>query len=164
MPGAGKTTLGKKLALKSGLDFIDTDEFIESKYRMSISTIFSKFGEKGFREIEKTVLNEILTKDSFILATGGGTPCFFDNMEKINNAGISIYLKMPSGAIANRLSNSKKKRPLVAGKSDEQVLEYVETTLTKREQFYKNAKYSIDTIDADINVIFEQIWNFNISH
>ena len=163
MPGAGKTTLGKKLAIKYQLEFIDSDQYIESKCKMSISSIFSMFGEKAFRDIEKTVLNEILKKDDFVLATGGGTPCFFDNMEQIIKNTISVYLKMPAGAIANRLTNSKKKRPLVADKTDEQVLEYAQETLSTREKFYELANYCIDTINTDPNLIFEQIWNSNIS-
>ncbi len=163
MPGSGKTTTGKKIANKYKMDFIDADSYIEEKFRMSIKQIFSKIGEEGFRKLEKKVLDEILQKNNTIFATGGGMPCFFDNMEKMNKKGITIYLNIPEGIIAHRLIHSKKTRPLIQNMTEEEVKQYVNSTLQKRNPYFEKAQFSIDTSKEKIfNLIEEKIFNFNI--
>src|SRR5688500_7926474 len=92
--GSGKSTVGKKLAQKMTLDFIDLDAYIEKQRQKTISYFFENFGEEKFREIERDALAELLEKDNVVISTGGGTPCFFDNMEKIKKNGISVYIEM----------------------------------------------------------------------
>ncbi len=150
MPGCGKTTTGKKMAKQLGLEFIDADSYIEKRYKMSILAIFKAVGEAGFRKLEQIVLKEILQKENVLFATGGGMPCFFDNMELINKKSTSIYINLPAEIIAQRLAASKKTRPHTKGKSDAEILEYVKITLEKRGVFYQKAKFSINTADENI--------------
>ena len=148
MPGSGKTTLGKKIANYFELEFIDSDNFIENKYHMSLQSLFSTIGEEGFRKIEHEALKEILPKENIVLSTGGGLPCFFDNMELLNNSGTSFYLKLNSGVIESRLINSRKQRPLTKGLQKQELTEYIIKTLSEREKFYKQAHYIIDILNT----------------
>src|SRR5882757_5624329 len=92
--GSGKSLMGAALAKELGLQFFDLDKAIETKSGKDINSIFSSDGEKIFRDLEKQVLNELLEEDDFVMACGGGTPCYFDNMDKMNEAGVTLYLKM----------------------------------------------------------------------
>lgn len=114
LPGAGKTTLGKALAAKKRLDFIDLDEELVNSAKKSIAQIFQEDGETHFRTLEQKCLQQIVsTKDNFVLATGGGTPCFFDNMELMNKVGLTIYVDVPLEVITDRLEKDTN-RPLMA--------------------------------------------------
>jgi len=123
--GSGKTTVGKKLAGKLGYDFIDLDEMIEKKYRITINNIFNKFDENAFRLIEQETLTETFKLKNTVISTGGGTPCFFNNMQLINKYGISVYLKMHKQSLYDRLINSKTKRPLLTEKTPNEILNYI---------------------------------------
>ncbi len=116
--GSGKTTVGKQLAKKFDFTFVDIDNYIELKYKTSINDFFSKFGENKFREIEKEELENISTKKNIVVATGGGTPCFFNNIDIINKTGTSIYIKLSPEMLLSRLKNAKENRPLINKKSD----------------------------------------------
>src|SRR5574344_612650 len=122
---SGKSTVGKKLASIMGYDFIDTDKYFEDKYKISIFDFFEKFGEEMFRKFEHDILNELIVRENTIISTGGGLPCFNENMDIINDKGISIYLEMPFKAIINRQKNSKQKRPLLKNKNQEEIEEYL---------------------------------------
>ena len=123
---AGKTTLGRRAAQLLNVEFIDLDAYIESRYRKRISDLFAERGEEGFRDIERRMLHEVAEFDNVLVATGGGTPCFFDNME---------YM---------RLSHAKVKRPLVAGKTPEELYEYITEMLNRRESYYRQADCRFD--------------------
>jgi len=142
--GSGKTTLGKQLAKKLNLQFVDMDLFIENRYHKSISEIFKEKGEDGFREIERRTLQEIAGFENVIISTGGGLPCFFDNMDLMNKSGITIYLKVSVDELTDRLKKAKTKRPLISNKTFDELKEYVKSNLTQREAFYNNATCIFD--------------------
>ncbi len=151
--GSGKSTLGKKLARKMELDFFDLDETIERKSGQSISNIFENLGENAFRKIENECLLETLKSNNFILATGGGTPCFFDNLKLMNEKGISIYLKMDAGMLIHRNKNSKVERPLIKGKSRNELADFIKKNLKEREIYYLRATHIVDIVHTKMNDI-----------
>jgi shikimate kinase len=142
--GAGKTTIGRLLAEKMDCPFIDVDCFIENRYHKTIAKIFEEKGETGFREIEHRALLEISTYEKVVVSTGGGLPYFFDNMEIMNQAGITIYLKSSIEELISRLNTERQQRPLITGKNPEELYGFIETNLKKREPFYNKAKFIID--------------------
>ena len=116
---SGKSTFGKELAKDKGLPFLDLDESVESREGRSISEIFAKEGEEYFRKREREILHEICNEaDEFVLATGGGTPCFFDNMDYMNQAGTTVFLNTSPLVIVDRLKRQRADRPLLAMYSD----------------------------------------------
>jgi shikimate kinase len=159
MPGSGKSTLGKKISNAFGMSFIDSDEYIENKYRTDIPTLFQKYGETAFRKLEHEVLKEILPLDNFILATGGGLPCFNGNMELIKQSAVSVYLKVPVKMLLQRLIAAKKKRPLTIGKNSDELFEYLQKTFSEREQCYQSAQYTFDTLTENPIHFFDKIIN-----
>jgi shikimate kinase len=147
--GAGKTTLGKALARHTGLSFIDTDRFIERRYHRRISEIFSSRGEDYFRTVEHAVLREISEFENIIVSTGGGLPCFNDNMKLMNETGITVFLDVPPGELASRLQTSRTARPVLQGRTGEELAAFVEESLSAREKFYKQSKILFDMKSAD---------------
>ena len=141
--GSGKSTIGRKLAERLKLQFMDLDVYIEDRNRCTIPEIFSKEGENGFRAKEHKALKEVVDFENIIIATGGGVPCFYDNMQIINNAGISIYLDVRPKILAERLLNSKIDRPLIKGKSPSELEDVLATNLIQRNPFYQQAKLII---------------------
>lgn len=143
--GSGKTTLGKRLASETKRTFIDLDESICQKAGMSIPQLFEQFGEDHFRRLEREVLQSTDTTVPSIVATGGGAPCFFDNMEWMNRHGITVYLKLPPRALLARLTQGgQETRPLLKDKSTEELLEFITDKLEEREPWYTQAQYIID--------------------
>ena len=138
-PGSGKSTVGRRLADKLGMDFIDLDLYIEEKYHTAVPLLFQKYGEPAFRTLEHAALREVLAMDNVVIATGGGTPCHGDAMEQINANAHSIYLQLTEDQLVERLLHSKKKRPLTNSLSEPELRAYVHETLTKREPFYLQA-------------------------
>ena len=149
--GSGKSMVGKGLAKKLNLSFIDMDDYIEERNFRSIPQIFAEDGEAGFRKLEQKALAELANFEDVVIATGGGAPCFFNNMEVIKNSGRSIYLKGSPRIIAERLKQSKVERPLIKGKNDEQLVNFIDETLSKRENWYKQADVIIE-FDHDISI------------
>ena len=139
--GCGKTTLGKKLAKHLNYNFIDLDSHIENKTTEKITEIFDKKGEQYFRDLEKESLNEICKMDNMVLASGGGTPCFSDNMQTILAKGICIYLKMKSEDLAERLKKEKNNRPLINQLTGNTLIDFISEKLMEREVFYKKAHH-----------------------
>jgi len=142
---SGKSSVGKSLASRLGHDFIDLDEAISNRVGMDIPKIFSKKGELFFRKTETEVLTDILGQNSdFVLALGGGTPCYGQNMEIIHEyTPHSFYLKLSIGALVKRISQEKEQRPLVANVPDEELPEFVGKHLFERSPFYSKANQTI---------------------
>lgn len=138
--GAGKTTLGKALSKTMNLEFIDLDEFIVSRQHKTVKEIFAEVGEDGFRQIERRALEEVASYEDVIISLGGGTPCFFDNMEVVRKAGRSVYLKPTEEVLLQRLIHGKHKRPLLADKDDSQILTFIREQLAWREPYYLKAE------------------------
>ncbi len=145
--GCGKTTLGKKLAGKMGFSFVDLDKKIEERTGMSIPQYFEQFGEARFREQEREVLQSGLFPENAIIATGGGAPCFFDNMEWMNAQGITVYLSLSPKALADRLQNATDERPLLKEHKGEALVAFIESRLAVREEFYKKALITVNGVD-----------------
>ena len=138
---SGKSTFGKELAKDKGLPFLDLDESVESREGRSISEIFAKEGEEYFRKREREILHEICNEtDEFVLATGGGTPCFFDNMDYMNQEGTTVFLNTSSLVIVDRLKRQRSNRPLLAMYSDNELEFFVREHLESRLPFYLKAK------------------------
>lgn len=144
--GSGKTTIGKRLANSLSLTFVDLDAYIEKKYRKTVSAIFAEKGEEGFRLLENQSLHEVAEFEDVVISTGGGTPCFFDNMDVMNRAGLTIYLEAHPEDLAAHLLASKTVRPLIAGKNKEELISFITEHLGKRALFYNKAQliYPID--------------------
>ena len=157
--GVGKTTIGTKLAKILHYNFIDIDAFIQEEQNTSISEIFNLYGENYFRKIEQKALHQVLNLDNYVIATGGGTPCFYNNIDLINKKAESIYVSMPAKAIYSRLINAKTSRPLVKNKSENDLLQYIETTLSYREKFYNKCKIHVNALSLNINELSQQIIN-----
>lgn len=141
--GTGKTTLGKALALHLGITFYDLDQLIEQRYMKSITDLFSKYGEDGFRELEYKILHEAGEFENVVIACGGGTPLYYDNMDYMNRNGDTIYLKSSIETLIRRLEEDGAKRPLIAEKSGSQLKDFIVELLAKREPYYLKARYSI---------------------
>lgn len=142
--GAGKTTLGKALAKDIGLMFYDLDWYIETRMHRTLSQIFDEKGEDGFRKIERNMLHEAAEFENVVLSCGGGTPCFFDNIDYLNRQGSTVYLKATPEVICSHLKMGKTARPLLAGKTPSEVAAFVESQLKQREPFYEKAKHTLD--------------------
>lgn len=142
--GSGKTTLGKSLASTMNLTFIDLDNFIESRQHKTVKEIFAEVGESGFRDIERKSLIEVSEYEDVIISLGGGTPCFFDNMDIVNAAGVSVYLKPSEEVLLARLIKGKHKRPLLADKSDDEILGVIREQLAWREPYYLKSKITFE--------------------
>lgn len=142
--GAGKTTLGKALSRRLGLSFFDLDWFIENRFCQTVSKLFAERGEEGFRKIEKEMLHEVAEFENVVISAGGGTPCFFDNIHYMNQQAQTVYLKATPEVLFRHLQAGRHKRPLLADKSDEEMMDFITSSLQKREPFYSQARYTFD--------------------
>ena len=142
-PGSGKSTVGKTLARLLNLHYVDLDTEIENHYRISIPDLMQKFGEDAFRKCEYNLLKSYLQEDGIVLSTGGGAPCYADAMQLINEHGFSVYIKMSEKSLFDRLTNAKKKRPLVQKNTPESLQEYINVILASREPIYNQAKLTV---------------------
>lgn len=159
--GAGKTTLGKALARQMKLSYIDTDHFIENRYRKKVSDIFAAEGEGRFREMEHRMLCEVSEIENVVISTGGGLPCFNDNMVIMNNAGTTVYLNVSVGELAARLRASKTVRPVLQNRSGEELTGFIKENLDKRRPFYEQAKICFNAelmyTDYDVKALAEKL-------
>lgn len=155
--GAGKTFLGKQLAAKLNLTFIDSDEEIEKEYNSTINEIFEKEGEEAFRLKEQKFILDLKDKGSFVLSTGGGMPCFSKNMELLNEIGTTIYLKLSPSFLAQRLLNENEERPLIIDDKIDQLMLFIKEKLSIREQFYSQSQIVLDENTQTIEHILKLI-------
>ena len=142
--GAGKTTVGKALSKELGIPFYDLDWYIESRRRKTVPQIFAEVGEEGFRQIERNMLHEVAEFEDVIISCGGGTPCFFDNMDYMNRQGQVVYLRCEPEVLQKHLMMGKTERPLLKGKSPEELIDFIKEQLQTREQYYNKAQYKLD--------------------
>ena len=142
--GSGKTTVGKALSKETGMMFYDLDWYIESRMRKTVSQIFAERGEEGFRQIEHNMLHEVAEFEDVIISCGGGTPCFFDNMDYLNQQGDVVYLKATPETLYKHLMMAKVERPLLKGKSPEELIAYITEHLQERAPFYEKARHTLD--------------------
>ncbi len=142
--GSGKTTVGKALAKDIGLPFYDLDWYIESRMRKKVSQIFAEQGEEGFRRIERNMLHEVAEFEDVVISCGGGTPCFFDNIDYLNGQAQVVYLKADPEVLHRHLLMGKGDRPLLKGKTPEELIQFIREQLEKREPFYSKARYQLD--------------------
>ncbi len=138
--GAGKSHLGRELAKRLGFHFIDLDETIEQQAGKSVARIFEQEGEPAFRQLEAEVLRSTALKQNSVVATGGGTPCFFENMDWMNKNGVTIYFHASPQLLTERLRLEKAKRPLLASIPDEGLLAFIESKLGERAHFYHQSQ------------------------
>jgi shikimate kinase len=142
--GAGKTTIGRALSRELGIPFYDLDWYIESRRHKTVSQIFAEQGEEAFRKIEYNMLHEVAEFENVIISCGGGTPCFFDNMDYMNQQGQVVYLKASPDVLYSHLQMGKTERPLLKGKSPDELIAFIKAQLEQREPFYSKARYTLD--------------------
>ena len=142
--GSGKSTLGKKVARKLNYEFLDTDSMIEEQAGMTIADIFDQFGEPHFRTLEHDLLLSLKDRDKIVVATGGGMPCFKGNMDLLNELGKTFYLNRSVNELVHRLTNAKRVRPLIIGKTAIELANFIEQNLEIRNPFYEQAKYILE--------------------
>lgn len=149
--GCGKNFWGTKWSEKMDLDFYDIDQMVELNEGKKIADIFSENGEEYFRNLESMELRNLVTKNNFIAATGGGTPCFNDNITWMNENGTSVYLQSAAENILNRLVSEKEKRPLIKNLQNEELLFYIQEKIKERETFYSQAEIivNVDELSPD---------------
>ncbi len=161
--GSGKSTIGKKLATKAGLKFIDLDNEIENLMGFSIQDAFALKGEEFFREQEVKALKRCLNENDALISVGGGTPCFGENIQLMLNAGVVIYLKMTKKDLNHRLSQNRGNRPLLLSLNENELEAYINTTLDNRENYYNLADITVSGKDFNAkkyNELTEQIQNY----
>lgn len=142
---SGKTTLGAELAEIMGFQFIDLDDFLETKHKKSIKILFEIEGEERFRILENEALREVAAMEGdIIVASGGGTSCFYNSIDFMNKHGITVYIKVEVAELLARLIDSKKNRPLLWGKTPEELNEYIIRVLDERQKYYERARLTVE--------------------
>lgn len=139
--GAGKTTLGRAFAKKTGLSFVDLDWYIEERFHKTVSELFADRGEEGFRLLERNMLHEVGAFENVVVSTGGGTPCFYDNMDYMNACGMTVWLQASEEVLFRRLSVARMQRPKLKSLSDEELKAYIVEAQSLREADYAKAQY-----------------------
>lgn len=155
--GCGKTTWSRKLAAHLGYDFIDLDHLLEEQAGMTIAEYFSTHGEDSFRILESEVLKQTPYTQNTVVSTGGGLPCFFDNMAWMNAQGKTVYIKLSPKTLVDRLERSKNKRPLLREKQGEELLAFITERLAEREKFYMQADHIANGISLSVEYLDELI-------
>jgi len=155
--GAGKTTVGKQLAEKFGYTSLDLDDAFEEKYKINIKTFFHKYDENLFRNLEVNLLASTFEMENVIISTGGGTPAFFNSIDKMNEHGLTIYLKMTVAGLVERLQKAKRPRPLIKSKNTKSLTEFITQKLSERMIFYERAQLIVDADNIDVDGLYNQI-------
>lgn len=163
--GAGKTTIGRQLAMALGLQFYDLDWYIEMRYHKKVSEIFAEHGEEHFRDLEQRMLHEVAEFEDVVISCGGGTPCYSDNMQYMNQQAETVYLKLTPETLCEHLMMGRTVRPLILGKTGDELQEYIRQSLEAREPFYSQAKHIVDVslmdnfekIEITINLLRKEL-------
>ena len=159
--GCGKSTAGRRLADRLGFDFVDLDEAITEYVGMSINEMFARYGESEFRKIESKLLDEIDSVQDTVVATGGGTPCFNNNIDKMKNYGLVIYFRLSEKCLFERLKHGRAWRPKIAALDDIQLEDFIKRSMEEREKYYSQAqivvdcdgKYFDEVVDTTVNAL-----------
>lgn len=165
---AGKTTVGRNLAKSLGFNFYDLDWYIEDRYHKRIPEIFAEQGEEMFRNLERRMLHEVAQFENIVLACGGGTPCFSDNVDFVNQCGTTVYLKASPHTIVQHLKLSHTVRPLLKNKQGQELYDFITSQLAEREPYYEKAQltFNVDVLDSfdKINGLVNHITEVLIAH
>lgn len=153
--GAGKTTVGSVLAKRLNLSFVDLDHYIENRYHQTVGQLFREKGEEAFRQIERKMLQEVADIEDVLISTGGGAPCFYDNMEFMNRIGTTVYLKVSVDELAARLEPCKNTRPVLQGRSGVELKNFILENLKKRTLYYDKASitFEAEQMDTETDII-----------
>jgi shikimate kinase len=154
---SGKTTIGKQLAKRLNLEFVDLDEMIEQREGISIPELYSQHREDMFRKMEWAALSEIVKKDNIIVSTGGGAPCYFDNMTLMEKYGEVLYIQLDNDTLVSRLKSATKDRPIVMNKTGEELREYVKNLRDRCEHHYLRAKYIVNGKNLTVQKVIDTI-------
>ena len=157
--GAGKTTTARRLASHLGWEVVDTDAMFEEKYRISVCDFFNKYDEPLYRKLESEVLKSTESLENVVISTGGGTACYFDNMDWMNQHGLTVFLSISQKAVVDRLLHAKRKRPLAEGKTESELTEFVTRHYTERLPFYEQARITVKSEDLDLENLLKLIEN-----
>ena len=157
--GAGKTTAARRIANHLGWSVVDTDVLFEEKYRVSVNDFFHKYDEPLFRRLESEILRSTENMENTVISTGGGTPCFNDNMAWMNQHGKTIFLRISPQAALDRLLHSKRKRPLVESKTETELAEYINVHYTSRLPFYEQAAIVVKAENLDVENLIRLLEN-----
>lgn len=145
LPGSGKTTLGRALARLTGLQHIDLDLYIQARFSCSVSDIFARQGEERFRQIEHNLLHEVAEMQDVVVSCGGGTPCFFDNMDYMLSRGTVLYLEADRDRLLDRLWRGRARRPAIASLDREGIALWAARTLEQRAPVYARAHLRVES-------------------
>lgn len=160
--GCGKSYVGRRLAAKFSFQFVDVDSIIENTEGATIAHIFTTEGEPYFRQLESNTLKGLGKWDNIVIATGGGAACFRNNMEWMNEQGLTVYLKATPELLLSRLKNETNHRPILGGRTDDDLLHFIETKVAERAQFYEQATITIEQkTDGDqvVSDIVDALYN-----
>ncbi|MBR6878249.1 MAG: AAA family ATPase [Bacteroidales bacterium] len=155
--GSGKTTIAKRLANHLGMEWYDTDRMFEERFHISVNDFFQKYDEPLYRRLETEMLHSTEQFNQAIVSTGGGTACFNDNMEWMNQHGLTLFLKVSPLTAYDRLLHAKVKRPLAVNKTPEELLAFVNECFAERLPFYEQAQLTIKGEDLDLNQVIATI-------
>lgn len=155
--GAGKTTAAKRIANRLGWEVVDTDALFEEKYKISVDDFFQKYDEPLFRKLESEILKHTGLLEHTVISTGGGTACFFDNMDWMNRHGITVFMRISPKSVVDRVLHSHHKRPLTRGKSEEELFEFVSQHYSSRLPFYEQAQVTVKSENFDLDGLIEKI-------
>jgi shikimate kinase len=155
--GSGKSTLGHEFARRLRTRFVDMDQELERRHQISITQIFEQYGEEQFRKWEADLLLHLSKEENLVVATGGGLPCFLNNMEILNKSGLTIYLKLPPDIIFARLAKRRETRPLISNYNDEELEAFIQLSLEKREPFYLQAQHIVDASSISVQDLLKLV-------
>ena len=155
--GAGKSTTSRRLAQRLGWEAVDTDALFEEKYKISVNDFFNKYDEPLYRRLESEVLKATEALDNVVISTGGGTACYFDNMEWMNAHGLTVFMRISPAAAVDRVIHSRHKRPLAIGKSEAELTEFVNRHYASRMHFYEQARVTVKSEDLDVDELMTTI-------
>lgn len=162
--GSGKSTLGKKIANRHNVAFIDLDAQVEQNDGMSIHEMFDQHGENFFRDKEAEALRSLEEQDSpFVCAAGGGTPCFMDNLTYMQENGTVVWVDPPLKMVVSRLANAKDRRPLLAGLEKEGIAQKLEQLMEERRYWYEQADLRFDPAKDGLDTLIQELYLYQRS-